>query len=479
MNAPIPRGFTLLAACGLLAMATVTTTAGPAAASQFSYADAYALGLEAYTYGLPLVATDTTFRDMTSINVSNGHGYGPVNQFNSVRSLSNPTSKAVVAPGSNGLSSIAWLDLSAGPQVLHVPLVRHHFFVLVLEDPYTEDIVNLGSVHGTKPGDYVICGPGQHSVPIPAGTLRINVAYTRIWIIGSTQLKGPDDVANVNKIQDGYTLTPLSEYGTNYHPAAPAHPDITVKNSPLPTGLAFFDVLGKLLTEFPPPAADQAELHALTAVGIGPGGQPSHEPGLSPGTLKALAAAAAAGPQQIRDDAKALFLAGFKAHDGYMLGGFGHYGTNYPLRAVIAQTGLGAVSSDQTIFALTQTDDSLQPLNGSTGYVLHLVVAPPVNEGWTLTVYDAHGFLVPNPIDRYELSNKSPLARNADGSAVIYLQSTRPSGPAQTENWLPTPSGAGFEVIWRLIAPNANDIQGILDGHGWEPPALTLASGPA
>lgn len=217
----------------------------------------------------------------------------------------------------------------------------------------------------------------------------------------------------------------------------------------------------------------------MASVGVGPGEQPSHEANLSPTTLKALAVAAAAGPQQIRDDAKALFLASFKAHDGYMLGGFGHYGTNYPLRAVIAQTGLGAVSSDQTIFALTQTDDSLQPLDGSTGYVLHLAVAPPVNEGWTLTVYDAHGFLVPNPIDRYEISNTTSLARNADGSADIYLQSTPPSGPAQAENWLPTPTGAGFEVIWRLIAPKASDIPGILDGQGWEPPALTLASGPA
>ena len=202
-------------------------------------------------------------------------------------SLNDPTSKAVVAPGSNGLSSIAWLDLSSEPQVLHVPLVRHHFFVLALEDPYTNDIVNLGSVHGTRPGNYVICGPGQHSVPVPAGTHRVDVGYARIWVIGSTQLKGPGDVANVNKIQDGYTLTPLSEYGTGYHPVAPAHPETTVKNSPLPTGLAFFDVLGKLLAEFPPPAADQAELSALAAVGVGPGEQPSHEPGLSPTTLQA------------------------------------------------------------------------------------------------------------------------------------------------------------------------------------------------
>lgn len=151
MAAMLPRGLRLLIACSVSALVALTATTGPAAASQSDYAKAYAVGLEAYTYGLPLVVTDKTFRSMTSINVSNG-AFGPVNQFNSVRSLNNPKSKAVVAPGANALSSIAWLDLTHGPQVLHVPPVRGHFFVLALEDPYTEDFLNLGSVHHTKPG---------------------------------------------------------------------------------------------------------------------------------------------------------------------------------------------------------------------------------------------------------------------------------------------------------------------------------------
>jgi hypothetical protein len=462
----------LLVACSVLAVAAATTTTGSAQASHADYAAAYAVGLEAYSYGLPLVATDKTFRNMTSINVSRG-AYGPVNQFHHVRALNDPKSKAVVAPGSNGLSSIAWLDLRREPQVLHVPLVHNHFFVLALEDPYTEDIRNLGTVHATKPGYYVIAGPGQHAVPIPAGLHRIDVDYSRIWIIGSTQLKGQKDVAAVNRIQDGFTLIPLSKYGTDYRPARPAHPDTTIDTAPLPAGLQFFDTLGKLLRQFPPPAADQAELSRFAAVGIGPGLTPSQNATLDPETLRGLADAAATGPTRIHDDATALFLAGFAAHAGYFLGGFGHYGTDYRLRGVVAEIGLGAVSSDQTIFALTQTDHSLRPLSGSASYVLHMPVAPPVDEGWSLTVYDTHGFLVPNPIDRYEVASQLPLARNADGSVDVYLQSTAPADPARALNWLPTPSGAGFELIWRLIGPKPTAIAGILDGSGWEPPSLT------
>ncbi len=240
----ITRGRALLAGC-VSALTVLMATAGSAAASQAEYQKAYKLGLAAYTYGLPLLETNKTFLTMTSINVTNGHGFGPVNQFNSVRKLNNPNSKAVVAPGASALSSIAWLDLRREPQILHVPRVRNHFFVLALLDPYTNDIINLGSVHNTKPGYYVIAGPGQHRLRIPKGTHRLNVNYSRIWIIGSTQLKGKKDLHNVNRIQDGYTLTPLRKWDVDhYRPASPAHPDTKVKNANLPGGLQFFDVLG-------------------------------------------------------------------------------------------------------------------------------------------------------------------------------------------------------------------------------------------
>jgi hypothetical protein len=354
-----------------------------------------------------------------------------------------------------------------------VPRVVHHFFVLALLTPYTEDLRNLGSAHDTAPGHYVICGPGQHHLEIPAGTRRIDVTYTRIWIIGSTELRGTWDLAKVHRIQDGYTLTPLAKFGTHYRPPRPAHPQTKVKTYALPSGLKFFDVLGQQLKRFPPPAADRPLLRKLAAVGIGPGMVPSKNRHLSADTLRGLKAAVAAGPAQISADTKALFVTDFAKYDGYLLGGFGRYGTNYKLRAVVATMGLGAFTSDQSIFALAVTDHSQQPLSGSTDYVLHMPVAPPANEGWSLTVYDLHGFLIPNPINRYEFSNKSKLTHNSDGSVDIYLQASRPSDPAQVSNWLPTASGQGFEVIWRLLGPKPAKVAGILDGKGWEPPAIT------
>jgi len=463
-------------AAGAVCVAAVAVTAGCSSpAPQSDYAKAYSAGLQAYTYGLPLLETNKTFLTMTSVNVSSGDGFGPVNQFNHVRKPNDPTSTTVVAPGANALSSIAWLDLSVEPQSLHVPDVTDRDFVLALLDPYTEDLRNLGTAHATPAGDYVICGPGQHDALLPSGTRRIDVDYTRIWVIGSTQLKGSDDTRNVNRIQDGYTLTPLSEFGTGYRPTPPTEPDTTVESYSVPTGLGFFDALGQLLARFPPPAADSDQLAVFSAVGIGPGETPSGNSRLSAETLRGLSDAVAAGPAQIKADAKTVFEASARKHNGYFLGGFGAYGTNYQLRAVVSTMGLGAFTSDQAIFAMAVTDATGKTLDGTSGHIIHLTTPPPAAEGWTLTVYDSSGALIQNPAGRYQLSNTSPLVKNADGSVDIAVQATQPTDAAKVGNWLPVASGKGFQVIWRLLAPRPEAIAGILDGTGWQPPVLLPA----
>ncbi|MEI6374443.1 MAG: DUF1254 domain-containing protein [Actinomycetes bacterium] len=462
----------------LLAIAACST-ASPSGVSTTSadYQRGYQIGLEAYTYGLPLLTTDATFRTMTSVNVSQG-AYGPVNQFNNVRSANTSSSTAVVAPGSTSLSSIAWLDLRDGPLVLHVPQVTGHYFVLAFIDPYTNNTVNLGTASSTAPGDYVIEGPQQRSVTLPAGTHALPVDYWRMWIIGSTQLTGPSDVAAVNAIQDQYTLTPLAKYGTADAPTTPTPTptNSTVTKYTPSTGLAFFDELGGQLSRFPPPTADAPALARFATVGIGPGKSPSTDTSLSAATQQGLTDAVAAGPAQIHQETQTLFAQDFDTHNGYLLGGFGTYGTNYTERAVISQIGLGAFVAHQAIYAMSWSDSAKTPLSGSSAYVLHLTNAPPTNEGWSLTVYSLHGTLMPNSLGRYSFTNTSPLTRNSDGSIDILLQSTTPATAAQQANWLPLVAGQGFEVAWRLFAPAPQSINGILDGSLWQPPTITLAT---
>lgn len=475
-----PRRLGVAAAAAALLTATLAGVGlQPAtAADESAYDRGYRLGLEAYKYGLPLVTTEKTFLNQTSIDVSNGRGFGPVNQFNPVRQFIEPQDRSVVAPNLDTLYSIAWLDLSKGPQVVHIPKIKDRYFVVPLMSPYTENFANLGSVDGTPAGDYAIVGPHDANLPLPKHVTRVTSPYDRVWIIERVYAdnNSAKDVAEVNKIQDEITVFPLSEYPRkNWTPPAPANPNTTVTDPGMPKGMAFYDELGDLLAEFPPPAADQPMLDELAAIGVGPGKHPSTDASLDADTVAGMTAAVAAGPAAVLADAQGMYAQGFTRFNGYLVTPTGTYGTDYRLRAVVTQVGLGALRPEQSVYPLALLDRTGKPLTGATKYVVHVAAGqlPPVSATgfWSMTLYDNDGFIVANPIDRYTINNRTPLHYNADGSFDLYIQNERPTDPAQAQNWLPAPAG-GFRIIWRTYGTEPSQIPGILDGTGWKAAAI-------
>ena len=93
---------------------------------------------------------------------------------------------------------------------------------------------------------------------------------------------------------------------------------------------------------------------------------------------------------------------------------------------------------------------------------------PPVKGFWSLTMYDPEFFFVPNPINRYNLSQRNTFVTNPDGSVDLYLQAESP-GPDKEANWLPAPKGK-FIPMLRLYWPQDTP-PSILDGS-WKPPAV-------
>ena len=75
---------------------------------------------------------------------------------------------------------------------------------------------------------------------------------------------------------------------------------------------------------------------------------------------------------------------------------------------------------------------------------------PPNNAFWSLTMGDAKNHFVPNPLNRYSVSDRSGLVPNADGSVDIYIQNAAPAG--HESNWLPAPSG-NFILWLRVYLP--------------------------
>ncbi|MEY9931763.1 hypothetical protein ABH926_006412 [Catenulispora sp. GP43] len=174
-------------------------------------ADLKTLGREAYVYLYPPVMMDVTREQATAVPPDAKPGYGPPNQFHHLRAFPPADFRAVVRPNFDTLYSNAWLDLTAGPVLLHVRDTAGRYYMLPLMDMWTDVFAAIGSrTTGTGDQDYLIVGPDSPGAPpaeAPEHTTVIRSPTTRVWIIGRTQTNGTADYDAVHRVQDGYTLT--------------------------------------------------------------------------------------------------------------------------------------------------------------------------------------------------------------------------------------------------------------------------------
>lgn len=193
-----------LLTCLLAACAAGATFAGYASASSpapVTEAQAQQIGTDAYVYGVPLLEFLRQQKTQTSVTVPNDLSDAPVNQLGNQRQLATAAHQVIVAPNNDTLYTMAHLDLSKGPLVLHVPAVaHHHYYVFEFIDPYTNDFHYVGTrTTGDGAGNYVIVGPKFHG-RVPASVHRIVSRYERVWIVGRTLVYGPSGLAAAHKI---------------------------------------------------------------------------------------------------------------------------------------------------------------------------------------------------------------------------------------------------------------------------------------
>ncbi len=98
--------------------------------------------------------------------------------------------------------------------------------------------------------------------------------------------------------------------------------------------------------------------------------------------------------------------------------------------------------------------------DGATPYRV-TVEDVPVDGFWSITMYDAEGYMEPNEYSAYSFNDKS-AERNEDGSITIHF-----GGDPNQVNYLPTPEG--WNCIIRLYQPRRE----LLEGR-WEFPEFEL-----
>lgn len=388
------------------------------------------------------------------------------NEFDHLREFPDASFTAVVSPNADTLYSTAWLDLTAEPIVLEVPASAGRYYLLPLLSGWTDVFASPATrTTGDGPGAFAIVGPGWEG-ELPAGMQELRSPTSMAWLIGRTQTNGKADYESVHIFQDELSLTPRSAWGAEDPPPAeaPVDPRVDVETPPpeqveAMDGAAFFGRLAELMVDNPPAESDAPALERFAAIGLAPGFfQPA--PDIAP----ALDEDVEAGMAGIK---AALAHPGALTNGWSIHAGLGSYGTDYGKRAFVALFGLGANLNADAVYPHTSIDADGEGLNGARRYVLHFEPGqtPPARAFWSLTMYDERQYFVDNPLDRYAIGDRDPLAVNPDGSLDIWLQHETP-GPERESNWLPTPPDP-FNVILRIYWPTQEAVD-----DGWAPPAI-------
>ena len=425
--------------------------------------DPRSLAYDAYVYLYPLVIMEVSRRQSVNADPATQPAAGPPNEFHHLRAFPTAEFRSVVRPNFDTLYSSAWLDLSAGPVVVHTDDTGDRYFMLPMLDMWTDVFANPGKrTTGTVEQDFAVVGPG-FTGELPAGMPVIHAPTPWVWVIGRTQTNGPADYAAVHAVQDGYTITPLVE---TEHVVDPAE-DTTTEPLRLVAGMSaagFLAYACEALAVNPPHASDFSVLARIAALGIVPG-RPFDAAALDAAALAEVEAGVAAAKQAIA--ARIPRLGSHANGWAVVTESFGVYGNAYLTRAAVALAGLGANPPEDAVYPILLADADGEPLDGARDYVVHFDAGglPPVAAFWSITMYDAEGYQAANELDRYAIGDRDPLAHNPDGSLDIVISHRNP-GPEREANWLPAPTGP-LGITMRLYAPEPD----VLDGS-WTPPPV-------
>jgi hypothetical protein len=465
----------LLASSSLLAFAAlgrsfpdIAQAAG--AHTAITEQEARALAVDGYLYFYPLVTMDLTRRQFTNIEAGKEFGKGPMNTFTSVSIYPPADFRGVVRPNFDTLYSSAWLDLTGEPAIVSVPDTDGRYYLLPMLDMWTDVFASPGwRTTGTQAGHFAVTPPNWRGT-LPASVTRIDAPTPYVWIIGRTKTDGPSDYDAVHKIQAGYRVTPLSQWGqTPTPPTATIDPTVDMKTPPktqvnsMPAG-KFFAYAAELLKVHPPHITDQPIIAQLGRIGFEPGKSFDLEKA-EPAIRNAFASAPEEAQKLMawKTPTLARVVNGWLMNTDTM----GVYGNYYLKRAVVADVGLGANLPEDAIYPNNLGDQTGKPLDGANKYSLHFDKRsiPPVNAFWSVTLYDTDGFQVTNRLNRFALSSWMPFKYGADGALDLYFQNESP-GADKDANWLPAPKGP-FNLTMRLYAPKSDALTG-----KWNPPQV-------
>ena len=437
------------------------------------------------------VARDVTFWAWPMVNVYNRRiGFealkepgrlggslpaAPPNRICMLTDYIEPTEREVACPNQDVAYGGGPLALDREPVVVQVPDFGERFWVYQAVDLRTDSFVSLGSMYGTKPGFYMLVGPKWNG-ETPRGIARVFHSRTGTGFIAPRVFMDdtPADRAAIQPLLSRIDVYPLSQFdGTmksrdwSKVPVLPAPPPPPGGGeSPKVVPEKFFDVLPAVLADAPPLPGEETRYGEARAL------------------LEAIKAdpkvKAAAIEEAVRVEKEMItpllefrnFGLTLPDHWTYVRNG-ADFGTDYFNRTAVARSNIFVNRPNEAVYFYLDLDRDGARLNGLHRYTVTFPkgALPPVRGFWSLTLYDAQHFFVPNPIKRFSVGTKNKdLAFGSDGSLTIVVQADEPAVASQRADWLPAPKGADFSLYLRAYWPES----AIASGRWTPPPAVKV-----
>ncbi|MBC2325561.1 DUF1254 domain-containing protein [Listeria booriae] len=424
------------------------------------------LAIDAYIYGFPLLFNLEQMKRYVEEGIG-ANLAAPFNHFSHAKTLATPEDTFVTI-NNDTIYSMAQLDLSVGPIVLHVPDVGDRYYVLQFVDAWTNNFAYVGKRGtGTKAGDFYLTPPGW-SGTVPENMQQIKVPTRLASIVGRWVCDGEADIPNVSALQE---LTTLTVIDTDNAPLG--FPEVT---ETVPAEIQFYEKLRVAMHDLVPSQQDITLQNTFLPLGLAEGDK-SPLLHVEKAVYDALKNGQVMGLATIK---KTLLSGVAESENGWRItfhsfdynADFFEVGTiNSPEwiiadrkvaiveRAIAAMGGLWGNHGYEAAYVATWTDAEEKTLNGANDYTLTLNPVPPVDAFWSITMYDAPDFyLVDNPIQRYSIGDRTPgIQYEEDGSLTVYMSVKEPTDPKKRANWLPTPAG-DFRPVMRMYQPDKSVI---------------------
>jgi len=369
------------------------------------------------------------------------------------------TPELEVLTGNNTtIYSFGPLDLTNGPVVMETPpgvlggIDNHWMYPLTDIGPFGPD--------KAKGGKYLILPPGYEG-DIPDGYFVVHSdTYKNFFLLRAIPKKGDNSgaVATIRKAR----LYLLSDV-TNPPEMAWFNASGKKASVTFPTDARYFDILAKNLTEEPARMQDKTMLGMLAPLGI-VHGQPFNPDERMRGILKRAAKVGNAMSRTIAYNSRnpnRIYAEGSQWEFVFLTKSatfdtdtytdidarvtFSHQAFFTAEGMVVKLVGKGS----QYLGGYKDSEGNW--LDGGQSYSLHIDPNVPMEDFWSVMVYDSETRSMILNDQRPGLDSNAKLKTNEDGSVDLYFGPTEPEG--MESNWVKTNPDKGFFLYFRLYGP--------------------------